>query len=34
MTIVNLAGRWEVYDPRKDYGKYTIGGGEVNRKLK
>lgn len=25
-------GRWEVYDPRKEYGKYTIGGGIVNKK--
>ena len=23
------ASRWEVYDPAVDYGKYTIGGGEV-----
>ena len=23
------ASRWEVYDPAKDYGKYTIHGGEV-----
>ncbi|GAX17088.1 protein FAM50 [Fistulifera solaris] len=28
------ASRWEVYDPRKEYGKYTIGGGIVNRKEK
>lgn len=24
------ASRWEVYDPAKAYGKYTIGGGIVN----
>lgn len=24
------ASRWEVFDPAKDYGKYTIHGGEVN----
>ena len=26
------ASRWEVYDPRKEYGGYTIGGGEVTQK--
>ena len=24
------ASRWEVYDPTKEYGTYTIGGKEVN----
>ena len=24
------ASRWEVYDPAKDYGSYTIHGSEVN----
>jgi protein FAM50 len=24
------ASRWEVYDPAKEYGTYTIHGGEVN----
>lgn len=26
------ASRWEIYDPAKVYGKYTIGGGIVNKK--
>ncbi|CAM9136111.1 unnamed protein product [Ectocarpus sp. 12 AP-2014] len=26
------ASRWETYDPQKDYGTYTIHGGEVNEK--
>lgn len=26
------ASRWEVYDPSKEYGRYTIHGGEVNKK--
>jgi protein FAM50 len=26
------ASRWELYDPVKDYGGYTIHGGEVNKK--
>ena len=26
------ASRWEVFDPAKDYGQYTIHGGEVNKK--
>ncbi|CAM9858526.1 unnamed protein product [Pylaiella littoralis] len=26
------ASRWETYDPQKDYGSYTIHGGEVNEK--
>jgi protein FAM50 len=26
------ASRWEVYDPTQDYGSYTIGGGEVQKK--
>jgi protein FAM50 len=26
------ASRWEIYDPLKTYGKYTIAGGEVNSK--
>ncbi len=26
------ASRWEVYDPAKEYGKYTIHGGEVQKK--
>ena len=26
------ASRWEVFDPAKDYGTYTIHGGEVNKK--
>ena len=26
------ASRWEVFDPAKDYGGYTIHGGEVNKK--
>lgn len=26
------ASRWEIYDPKKDYGRYTIGGGEVTGK--
>ena len=26
------ASRWEVFDPAKEYGKYTIHGGEVNKK--
>lgn len=26
------ASRWEIYDPAKDYGTYTIHGGEVNTK--
>ena len=25
------ASRWEVFDPAKDYGRYTIHGGEVSR---
>ena len=25
------ASRWEIFDPAKDYGRYTIGGGEVNK---
>jgi protein FAM50 len=28
------ASRWEVYDPNKDYGQYTIHGGEVVGKKK
>lgn len=28
------ASRWEVYDPAKEYGKYTIHGGEVTTKKK
>ena len=24
------ASRWEIFDPTKDYGSYTIHGGEVN----
>jgi protein FAM50 len=28
------ASRWEVFDPAKDYGTYTIHGGEVNTKKK
>ena len=28
------ASRWEVYDPAKEYGRYTIHGGEVNKKKK
>ena len=28
------ASRWEIYDPLKTYGKYTIGGGIVNGKEK
>ncbi|KAL3773472.1 hypothetical protein ACHAW5_010839 [Stephanodiscus triporus] len=28
------ASRWEVYDPAKEYGTYTIHGGEVNAKKK
>lgn len=28
------ASRWEMYDPAKEYGKYTIHGGEVNKKKK
>lgn len=28
------ASRWEVYDPAKDYGRYTIHGGEVNKDKK
>lgn len=26
------ASRWEIYDPVKEYGTYTIGGGIVNKK--
>ena len=26
------SGRWEIYDPTKTYGKYTIGGGVVTKK--
>ena len=26
------ASRWELYDPAKEYGKYTIHGSEVNKK--
>lgn len=26
------ASRWELYDPAKEYGTYTIHGGEVNKK--
>jgi len=26
------ASRWEIFDPTKDYGRYTIHGGEVNIK--
>jgi len=26
------ASRWEIYDPLKEYGTYTIHGGEVNKK--
>ncbi|CAM9419028.1 unnamed protein product [Ascophyllum nodosum] len=26
------ASRWETYDPQKDYGSYTIHGGEINAK--
>ena len=25
------ASRWEIFDPAKDYGRYTIHGGEVNK---
>eukprot|EP00540_Astrosyne_radiata_P005303 CAMPEP_0116865874 /NCGR_PEP_ID=MMETSP0418-20121206/25707_1 /TAXON_ID=1158023 /ORGANISM="Astrosyne radiata, Strain 13vi08-1A" /LENGTH=276 /DNA_ID=CAMNT_0004501429 /DNA_START=74 /DNA_END=905 /DNA_ORIENTATION=+ len=28
------ASRWEVFDPTRDYGKYTIHGNEVNKKTK
>jgi len=28
------ASRWEIYDPAKEYGTYTIHGGEVNKKGK
>ncbi|KAL3823223.1 hypothetical protein ACHAXA_003502 [Cyclostephanos tholiformis] len=28
------ASRWEIYDPAKEYGTYTIHGGEVNTKGK
>ena len=28
------ASRWEVFDPSKDYGTYTIHGREVNKKKK
>mmetsp|Transcript_51372 Transcript_51372/g.154346 ORF Transcript_51372/g.154346 Transcript_51372/m.154346 type:complete len:383 (-) Transcript_51372:26-1174(-) len=28
------ASRWEVYDPAKDYGRYTIHGGEINKEKK
>lgn len=28
------ASRWEIYDPAKEYGRYTIAGGEVNKKAK
>ncbi len=28
------ASRWEVFDPNKEYGKYTIHGGEVQSKTK
>uniref|UniRef100_A0A6U3VLY5 FAM50A/XAP5 C-terminal domain-containing protein n=1 Tax=Ditylum brightwellii TaxID=49249 RepID=A0A6U3VLY5_9STRA len=28
------ASRWEVFDPAKDYGTYTIHGGEVTKKKK
>jgi protein FAM50 len=28
------ASRWEIYDPAKEYGTYTIHGGEVNAKGK
>jgi protein FAM50 len=28
------ASRWEVYDPAKEYGRYTIHGGEVNNNKK
>lgn len=28
------ASRWEVYDPSKEYGTYTIGGGIVTKKKK
>ncbi len=28
------ASRWEVYDPSKEYGRYTIHGGEVTSKKK
>ncbi|KAL7539258.1 hypothetical protein ACHAXR_010752 [Thalassiosira sp. AJA248-18] len=28
------ASRWEMYDPAKEYGSYTIHGGEVNKKKK
>jgi protein FAM50 len=28
------ASRWELYDPVKDYGGYTIHGGEVNKRKK
>mmetsp|Transcript_23319 Transcript_23319/g.49877 ORF Transcript_23319/g.49877 Transcript_23319/m.49877 type:complete len:230 (-) Transcript_23319:291-980(-) len=28
------ASRWEIYDPAKEYGSYTIHGGEVNKKKK
>lgn len=26
------ASRWEIFDPQKSYGRYTIHGGEVNKK--
>jgi protein FAM50 len=28
------ASRWEVYDPAKNYGTYTIGGGIITKKEK
>ena len=28
------ASRWEVYEPGKEYGGYTIHGGEVNKEKK
>ncbi|KAL7540707.1 hypothetical protein ACHAWF_009273, partial [Thalassiosira exigua] len=28
------ASRWEIYDPAKEYGTYTIHGGEVNKQKK
>jgi len=28
------ASRWEVFNPSKDYGRYTIHGGELNKKKK
>jgi len=28
------ASRWEIYDPAKKYGSYSIHGGEVNKKKK